>query len=156
MTRLAISPELLGRTLVLLKAGGPRHEERMVAWIGKGSSSGRSVVKDVYEPEQVCRKDRFHLPPESMNSLMREIVRTRSAILAQIHTHPGRAFHSKADAAWAIVKHVGALSLVLPNFAATTTVENFMEEVMIYEYSASAEWVLTPNDGAHCRLEIAP
>lgn len=155
MTRLSISPELLERTLVILKAGRLRHEERMAAWIGKGSATGRSVVRDVYEPEQVCRKDRFHLPPESMTSLMRELGRTRSGILAQIHTHPGRAFHSRADAAWAIIRHVGALSLVLPNFAGTTTVGNFLEQVMVYEYSPSAEWILVPTDGPDGRLEIA-
>jgi hypothetical protein len=79
---------------------------------------------------------------------------TRRRIVAQIHTHPGRAFHSEVDAEWAIVRHVGALSLVLPRFAVSTTPENFLDEVMTYEYSPAGDWDHCPNVGPGARVMV--
>lgn len=40
------------------------------------------------------------------------------SVKAQVHTHPGRAFHSATDDEWPIVSQPGFLSLVVPDFAA--------------------------------------
>ncbi len=124
----------------------------MVAWLGRDAGAGAARVRDAYEPEQYCRRDQFYIPPASMTALMQTLARTRSKIIAQIHTHPGEAYHSEADAAWAIIRHRGALSLVLPRFAAATTVSSFLDEVKAYERAADGEWVLVSNT---C-LEIEP
>ena len=39
------------------------------------------------------------------------------AIRAQVHTHPGMAFHSETDDHWPVVSQPGFLSIVVPNFA---------------------------------------
>lgn len=152
MARLILPQPILVDTLARLRAGGDLGQERMVAWLGRDAASGGFKVRDAYEPDQLCRRDQFYIPPSSMSALMHTLGRTRSRILAQIHTHPGRAFHSEADAAWAIIRHQGALSLVLPRFAATTTLASFLDEVMTYECTREGEWVLVPNT---C-IEIAP
>lgn len=145
MTRLVIARPQLEETLLKLRAGGMRGEERMIAWLGKDTLTGEAKVREAYEPEQVCKKDQFYIPPAAMTALMQTLGRTRSKILAQIHTHPGTAFHSEADDAWAIIRHVGALSLVLPHFAKTTTTDNFLKQVKTYALSAESEWQLIPN-----------
>jgi len=104
--------------------------------------------------QQETAEDFFHLPPESMRALMVKLRASRLKVAAQIHTHPAEAFHSKADARWAIVKHVGALSLVLPEFAASTTPTNFLDQVKTYAFSPAGDWLLIPNRGAAARLEI--
>jgi len=38
-------------------------------------------------------------------------------VRAQVHTHPGSAFHSATDDAYPMVQTSGFLSLVIPNFA---------------------------------------
>lgn len=38
-------------------------------------------------------------------------------LMAQIHSHPGKAYHSDTDDAYAIATTVGSLSLVVPDFA---------------------------------------
>src|SRR5437763_818131 len=90
----------------------------------------------------------FHIPPAGMTALHAELRRGRLMVAAQVHSHPGPAFHSKADDRWAIVRHEGALSLVVPDFAVNTTVSNFLDRSKVYRFSASAEWVLVP------RLEL--
>lgn len=37
---------------------------------------------------------------------------------AQVHTHPGDAYHSATDDRWPIVSQAGFLSIVVPFFAA--------------------------------------
>lgn len=39
-------------------------------------------------------------------------------LIAQIHSHPGRAYHSSTDDAYSVVTRVGGLSIVVPEFAA--------------------------------------
>src|ERR1035437_6269449 len=41
----------------------------------------------------------------------------KMSLIAQIHSHPTRAFHSKTDDAYPIVATVGGLSIVVPDFA---------------------------------------
>lgn len=154
MTPLVLPIPVLYQTLGLLRDGGRLRNERVALWLAP--ATGSRALKEVYEPQQETARDYFHLPPESLRALMARLKAGRLKVAAQIHTHPDEAFHSKADARWAIVRHVGALSLVLPCFAATATVATFLEEVKIYELSEAGEWLLTPNRGPDARLVLRP
>jgi|LNAP01.1.fsa_nt_gb hypothetical protein len=156
MNAVICSHHVLRTTLSILRRGGDRHEEMVALWLSAAAPRTPAPIVEVYEPDQVARVDHFRLPPASMQALMGHLRATRRRIVAQIHTHPGGAFHSDADAQWAIVRHVGALSLVLPRFAATTTTENFLEEVMTYEYSSAGEWDHCPNAGPGARVMVTP
>jgi proteasome lid subunit RPN8/RPN11 len=154
MNLLVLPIPVLEETLVLLRDGGQLRNERVALWLAP--ATGSAALKEVYEPYQETARDYFHLPPESLRALMARLKAGRLRVAAQIHTHPNEAFHSRADARWAIVRHVGALSLVLPHFAATTTVATFLEEVKTYELSEAGEWILTPNRGPDARLVLRP
>lgn len=41
-------------------------------------------------------------------------------IYARIHSHPGKAFHSPTDDGNGVISHQGAISIVVPSFAADT------------------------------------
>lgn len=153
---ITLPKSLLERTIQILQTGGQRREERVALWLASSASRPFAPVVEVYEPEQVADIDYFRLPPGAMRILMDHLRTTRRRIVAQIHTHPGRAFHSDVDAEWAIVRHVGALSLVLPRFATTTTPDTFLTEVMTYAYTAEGEWSLEANVGPDAPMRIAP
>lgn len=123
-------------------------------WLASAALRTPAAVVEVYEPEQVADVDYFRLPPATMRSLMDHLRETRRRIVAQIHTHPGRAFHSDVDAEWAIIRHVGALSLVLPRFAISTTPENFLDQVMTYECAPNGDWTHCSNIGPAARVLI--
>lgn len=61
-------------------------------------------------------------------------------IVAQVHSHPEEAFHSSADDDWAVIRHEGALSLVVPYFAARTTVETFARDLAAFVLSSRNHW----------------
>lgn len=136
MNKLSIPAALVAKTIDVLQEGGKQRCETVVFWLGKGD-----VADEVYRPEQSVAVDYFHLPGSSMRSLMDYLKKDRRRILAQVHSHPGQAFHSKADDKWAVIRHEGALSLVLPTFASTTTLANFYEQAATFSLSAEDKWL---------------
>ncbi|WP_070267949.1 Mov34/MPN/PAD-1 family protein [Duganella sp. HH101] len=143
MNKITIPQAELQQTLELLQEGGRVGCETVVFWVGKDNQ-----ISEVFRPEQNVRADMFHLPPAAMRNLMAYLRQNRKKILAQIHSHPNEAFHSRADDQWAVIRHQGALSFVLPEFARTTTVDNFMQEVAAFSLSASDQWVQISSDQA--------
>lgn len=61
----------------------------------------------------------------------------RLSLLAQIHSHPGRAYHSKMDDETAVATVVGCLSLVVPDFARDPFELN---RVAAYRLDAVGRW----------------
>ena len=43
-----------------------------------------------------------------------------TAILARVHSHPGKAYHSDLDDTNMLIAHQGAISIVVPDFARET------------------------------------
>ncbi len=134
---------VLSTTLAHLREAGTRRCECIVLWLGR-PADGVIRVEEAYVPRHKAREDMFHIPPESMASLHARLRKHRLMVAAQVHSHPRQAFHSLADDRWAIIRHEGALSLVLPYFAARTTPFNFGDEVKVYRFSDMAEWIEVP------------
>lgn len=155
MTAVTCTPGSLIRTIEILQAAGQMSKERVVLWLAPASAMRQPMpVVEVYEPHQITDVDYFRLPPESLRALMSHLRSERLKIVAQVHSHPGRAFHSEADDEWAIVRHVGALSLVLPHFGRGTTPANFADRAVTYELSADDRWVRVPNIGPVGRIGV--
>lgn len=137
--------KVVADSLNLLRLGGDRGEERAVVWLGRHTHVTPTNVMEVYEPQQITAEDFFTIPPHGMQALQSHLRLRRLRVVAQLHTHPGKAFHSRADDRWAFVRHEGAFSLVLPYFAVSTTPENFVEQVKIFRLNASNYWAEVKN-----------
>lgn len=140
MMRIKVGRAVVTSTIERLQAGGRVGHERAVLWLG----SGTDRIDELYEPRQRTRADQFYFDRQSMQMLLARLREKRLRVLAQVHSHPGRAFHSEADDEWAIVRHAGALSLVLPRFAQEATVGNFLGLAATYVLSAQNEWQEAP------------
>jgi hypothetical protein len=91
-----------------------------------------------------------------MDKLMQELRTRRLMIAAQVHTHPNLAYHSTADDRWAIVRHVGALSLVVPHFALRTSCETFKKDNTVFSLSPRNEWLELPMKRTDAFYKILP
>ncbi|OWK24736.1 hypothetical protein AJ87_18485 [Rhizobium yanglingense] len=136
MSRIKVGRSVVASTIERLQAGGRIGHERAVVWLG----SGADRIDELYEPRQRTRADQFYFDRQSMQMLLAHLREKRLRVLAQVHSHPGRAFHSEADDEWAIVRHAGALSLVLPRFAQEATVDNFLGLAATYVLSTQNRW----------------
>lgn len=145
-----VPTDLLSASLRILQAVGRTQSECVVLWLATRTPTAIHVV-DVYKPDQTASSDYFRIPRESMAALF-GVLRSRGLMVAaQVHTHPEDAFHSAADDHWAIVRHVGALSLVLPDFAQKTTLSTFLEHAAVFRLSSENEWLhVDPIDAHTC------
>jgi proteasome lid subunit RPN8/RPN11 len=140
MSRIEVGRGVVAATIERLQAGGRMGHERAVLWLGRGAAR----IDELYEPRQRTRADQFYFDRESMQMLFAHLREKRLRVLAQVHSHPGRAFHSEADDEWAIVRHAGALSLVLPRFAQDATVDKFLTLAASYVLSTHNKWEEAP------------
>jgi len=134
-----ISRRLVASTVTELRAS--TDTERVVLWLGERMAD-QIVVRDVFVPVQYSCADFFHIPPRGMDELLRNLRARRLMVAAQVHTHPEAAFHSWADDQWAIVRHTGALSLVVPRFCQDTTSDTFVRDALVYRLSENDQFVL--------------
>lgn len=139
------SSQVVQATLSFLRAAGEQNSECVVLWLGRPGREATSVV-DCYRPLQLARANRFQIPVEGMDILRAKLRSERLMVAAQVHSHPQEAFHSKADDVWAIVRHGGALSLVVPRFARDTFSENFLAQTKVYRFSDAATWDEVPGE----------
>lgn len=136
---LVVPTGVVAASLDILKEAGRERRECVVLWLGRSEATQISVI-DAYTPEQIAAEDFFQLPRSSIAALF-DVLRSRGLMVAaQVHTHPARAFHSSADDQWAIVRHVDALSLVLPYFARNVRVSSFLDEAAVFRLSSGNEW----------------
>lgn len=134
---LKIQKELIEESLNQLK-GSPK-KEKVILWLGRRLDQNY-IVDEVYVPDQITGEDYFIIPENGMDKLMKKLRLNRKMIIAQVHTHPQYAFHSEADDKWAIVRHTGAYSLVLPFFCSTTNINNFLNNVAIFVLDDHNYW----------------
>ncbi len=132
---------VLESTLEWLRQAGKSNQEGIVLLLGRRGDDGDVAVLEAYRPEHSAEADRFHIPRESIAVLLEHLRCERLMVAAQVHSHPDAAFHSAADDALAIVRHVGALSFVVPRFARATTPENFLRESAVFELNSGNRWL---------------
>jgi proteasome lid subunit RPN8/RPN11 len=154
MGALVVVPALVvTQTLRELRRAGADNRERVVLWLG--AWSGNSVnVSEAFVPLQEADEDYFWIPPRGMSELLSHLRQNRLMTAAQVHSHPEHAFHSEADDRWAIVRHEGALSLVVPFFGLNTTEENFIEAAAVFQLSKSNRWLEVPTKSVHRPYQI--
>ena len=140
MTHLSCSYTIVADTLAHLRAAGRDSKECVVLWLGRRLPADATIC-EAYLPLQRARDDQFHIPPEGMTELMAYLRTHKRRLVAQVHSHPREAFHSLADDHWAIVRREGALSIVVPDFAAHTSPENLVTEAKFFQLSPQDRWL---------------
>lgn len=151
--RLRVPTDALNLTISSMRAAGGRRSEGVVLWLGRNEGNTLSIC-EVYVPDYLAASDFFYIPPPAMSELLGHLGHTETMIAAQVHSHPKDAFHSEADGRWAIVRHEGALSLVLPRFAVDTTAANFMDRVAAFRLNASNAWTEIPRFDLDSIMEV--
>ncbi len=140
MTIMHCTSGIIGSTITHLRDAGRQRKECVVLWLAPRQREHALRIVEVYRPLQEAQADQFWIPPEAMTALMRHLREKGLKLAAQVHSHPRDAFHSPADDHWAIIRHVGALSIVVPDFSAHTGIGNFTREAKFFSLSSDDRW----------------
>ncbi len=108
--------------------------ECAVYWTGPAT---KDVVDGVDHPQHVRSPFGYEVDSGWLTQYWKSLAAAERSIKAQIHTHPGRAFHSVTDDHWPIVSQAGFLSIVIPDFAAG---EPTLNRAWIGRLDSSGSW----------------
>lgn len=138
MTGICCPRAILETTISILRDAGAEDCEAMLLWLAPVDCA--EIIVQAYRPEQTAGRCWFEVPASAMRSLMTHLRKNGLKAVAQVHSHPGRAFHSDTDDEWAIVRHEGGLSIVVPNFARSITTKTFFADSATYRLSRRDRW----------------
>ena len=103
-----------------LYCAGSRHVEGVALFAGVREGE-TFLIKRTIIPEQTAGDIEggliYVVNGEELHRLGLELFDSGLQLFAQIHSHPGAAYHSETDDAYPIVTVVGGVSIVVPNFA---------------------------------------
>jgi hypothetical protein len=105
-----------------LREAGEQGSELFIALSATTDDTGHHAwFRRALVPEQTCHRTPDGLlvtiDEASVRELGRVCFEAGELLAGQIHAHPGRAYHSGADNALALVQAPGGLSIVVPDFA---------------------------------------
>lgn len=103
-----------------LQEAGKRGVEGVALWMGTFKTSTEFIVQTTRIPEQKAFSTEegllYIVGEQELERINLWLYENKQILLAQIHSHPGRAYHSETDDAYPIVARIGGISIVIPNF----------------------------------------
>lgn len=117
--KIIIDPTVVGTTLRVLQQFGAHGCEGLVLWIGHVDDDYARITRAVVPDQKPVKSEEgvgYFVDSEALFQLNRKLAETGLRLIAQVHSHPGEAYHSDTDDRYAIVTVDGGLSLVVPDF----------------------------------------
>ena len=89
--------------------------ECVIYWTGPVTNDG--AVDGWTHPSHRRSPFGYQIDDNWLTTFWFQLAAENRALRAQVHTHPGSAFHSETDDNWPVVSQPGFVSIVVPNFA---------------------------------------
>lgn len=131
---LRLAPDIVQRTFSTLRECGLGECECAVYWIGPSESK---LVNGVEHPVHRRSPFGYEINDRWLTDFWKRLAVSKHSVKAQVHTHPGEAFHSATDDNWPMVSQEGFLSIVIPDFA---TGEVSLKNVWIGRLGGDGSW----------------
>lgn len=103
-----------------------------------------TLAVSVFRPRSVTTAGSFHVEPKAMAACIHAAGQFEMQVVAQLHTHPGQAYHSDGDVEGARIRYPGYASIVLPDYGRRLP---SLDGAAAYLWSADRRWIeLEQND----------
>lgn len=153
--RVNLSQAVTRETQRHLRAAGQTGNEGLVVWSGVQDGTTFNI-RTVTAPRQrgiqsedgVC----VIVDGDVLHGLNVATFKRGERLFAQVHSHPGRAYHSPMDDQYAIITAPGGLSLVVPDFAVRPFA---VADCAVYRLARSGKWTEVSSRLAALLIRIA-
>lgn len=115
LEQLRIPKTIIAETESHLRKHALLNEEGIVVWSGVIEKDTK-IVRMCLHPRQRCTAVGVDVPIEEAQRINEILNEKGETLLAQVHSHPGGAFHSHTDNNFAITFTLGFVSIVVPFF----------------------------------------
>jgi hypothetical protein len=113
--RLRVAPGVLEKSFERLRQCGAGERECVVVWTGPQAQP--DFVDGVVQPKHTATACLYDIDDMWIGEFWQQLAAEGRTVRAQVHTHPGEAYHSPRDDVLSLVHLPGYLSLVIPRFA---------------------------------------
>lgn len=155
--RFMIPESIVEHLYTFLRETGLAGHEGVGFWVGRRDGEVFHVLASVIPSQQARRMDEggvaVVIPGDELHRLNVWLYQNHVEIGVQVHSHPDEAYHSDTDDALAVATRVGAISLVVPRFAADAF---DLAACAAYRLSASGIWEHVTEAGLHDLIHILP
>ncbi|MES2680878.1 MAG: Mov34/MPN/PAD-1 family protein [Bacteroidota bacterium] len=137
-----------------MRAAGKHHLEGVALFSGKENGDIFHIENTIIPKQQALSLEDGLLYSVSGDELHRINVwlyENKMSLIAQIHSHPTRAYHSETDDAYPIVATLGGLSIVVPDFATGAVDINLCA---VYRLIPEKGWVELDKNEKNALIEI--
>ena len=130
-----VPQRILEETFSHFRRCGCGRRECQVLWLSSWDSP--EIISKAVHPKHEAHVGGFVLDNAWLNAFWLELARENLGIRAQVHTHPGEAFHSAVDDEFPVIHTVHFLSLVIPRFGLR---QIGLEEAFLTEIQDNGRW----------------
>jgi proteasome lid subunit RPN8/RPN11 len=123
-----------------LREAGSTHREGVAFWAGQIAAEVFEVHAALVPAQIQTRSEEGVAVMITGDELFRMNVwlhRNHMTVVAQLHSHPGEAYHSDTDNDYSIVTQAGGLSIVVPDFARGPF---SLDSAAVYRLDAQGAW----------------
>lgn len=132
--------ENLEKAYKLLRYAGTKGVEGICLFAGQMEETS-FIIKETIIPRQkgyiLEQGLMYAVESDELHNLNVWLYENKMQLIAQIHSHPGKAYHSEADDRYPIVDTYGGISIVVPDFASG---EVSLFDTAIYRLSLNKTW----------------
>lgn len=147
-----ITNEVIQETIMIMKEEGNHNKEGLVFWSGD-IDANIAVIKTVISPEVESTLISAQVNDDGLAYIRKTLKNNNEFLFAQVHSHPGSAFHSIEDETESISYKIGFISIVIPNFGMHM---KDLPECCIYEHIGESFWVELDEETIKSKFIITP
>ncbi len=144
---LRVPVRLLNETFRVFRDCGQGRNECVVYWTGPADFA--DVVDQADHPVHHRSPMEYTIDDAWLTRYWFHLGQARRVIRAQIHTHPGAAFHSITDDEFPVISQASFLSIVIPRFAQGTI---SFDDAWVGQLNAKGQWLAVPHGSV---IEVA-
>jgi len=144
--RLLLPVQVIEKTLKIMQKYGEQSRECIAYWLGERLDEDSVVVDEVYIPKQYATVIASKVQETDVAKLFSILEIDEKVLIAQLHTHPGSAFHSSIDDEYPVAFEENFLSLVIPYYG-FIDVDSFPKLSKVYIYNKGS-WSEVPFEKA--------
>lgn len=115
INKILIPYKILRKTLNIFREYGNDYLEAFALWVGKEKGT-TFAIKNVWFPKQENTMITYFISDIVVHYINVRLNKKKYTVIAQLHTHPGEAFHSCIDNHFSILILPGSFSIVAPDF----------------------------------------
>lgn len=137
-----------------MREAGKHHVEGVALFSGKENGDVFQIEKTIIPKQEAMSLEDgllYSVGGDELHRINVWLYENKMSLIAQIHSHPGRAYHSGTDDAYPIVATVGGLSIVVPDFASGAIDINMCA---VYRLQHEKGWVELNKEEKYSLIEI--